>query len=60
MILPDSLEAMVKARPDALCSAIERAVVKALSHEVRAAARIAFEGEDFYGEKLAAGNDDND
>lgn len=52
MILPDTLEAMIKARPDTLCAAIERAVIKTLSREVRATAKIAFEGEDFNGEQI--------
>ena len=50
--LPDTLEALVKANPDALCSAIERAVIKTLSREVRASIKIAFEGEDFNGDPL--------
>lgn len=51
MTLPDTLEGLVKAKPDALCAAIERAVIKTLSREVRATTKIAFEGEDFNGNK---------
>lgn len=50
MILPDTLEAMVRKQPDAICAAIERAVIKTLSREVRATTKIAFEGEDFNGD----------
>lgn len=52
LTLPDTLEALAKSKPDAICSAIEQAVKKSLSQEIKVTANIAFEGEDFYGEPI--------
>lgn len=52
LILPDTFEALAKSKPGEIASAIEKAVTKTLQREVRVSARIAYEGEDYYGEPL--------
>ena len=52
LIFPDALEAMVKKSPDAIAAAIEKAVIKTLSQEVRVTDKIAFDGEDYDGNKI--------
>lgn len=58
LILPDTLEALAKSKPGEIASAIEKAVVHTLCKGVRVSARIAFEGEDYDGEKLDKDNID--
>lgn len=48
--LPDALEPLAKSKPGELAQAIEKTIIKTLCRDVRASARIAFEGEDYDGE----------
>ena len=52
LMLPDTLDALAKSKPGEIASVIEKAVTKTLQLEVRVRARIAYEGEDYYGEPL--------
>lgn len=52
LIMPDTLETLARSKPGAIASAIEKAVTKTLSREVRVSARIAYAGEDYDGEPI--------
>ena len=59
LILPDTLEALAKSKPGEIAAAIEKAVVRTLCRDVRVAARIAYEGEDYDGDPIDNDNTDN-